>query len=509
LNARRIPQQDPQARTLLLAIEDVTERRELAEIRFQRLFETAKDGMVVIDGETETIVDVNPFFLELTGWAREDFIGKTASEAGTLLGLPQAGEVVAATRETEIVRYEDVALTTRAGHQICVDVVGNRYRVGSQPVIQLNIRDISARMKAVKALAESEARFRLFVDSTPDYAMFQLDESGTILSWNTGAQRLLGWQESEAVGQPSSVLFVPEDVQTGQPQKEIEEARTQGRAEDERWHQRRNGSRFFASGVLTPLLDETGNRLGFAKIMRDITERREQEDQLRRSLEEKNLLVREIHHRVKNNLQMIVSLLGLQAGHTNDPRVLAAFEETEGRVRAVARIHECLYASEDLTTVEFASYVTGLARELVALHVTVPEGVTLQIDVQDMALHIEQAIPLGLIANELILNSLKHGLRGGTGRLQVRLHYVPGSSGSSRGENLDEGWAELRIADDGPGLPPGLDLSQTPSLGFRLVKLLVRQLGARLEIGAGPGASFTVTFPLQASERVDEGREKE
>ena len=209
------------------------------------------------------------------------------------------------------------------------------------------------------------------------------------------------------------------------------------------------------------------------------------------------MLVREIHHRVKNNLQMIVSLLSLQASHTNDPRVLAAFEETEGRVRAVASIHERLYASDDLTIVEFAGYLTGLARELVSLHATVPNGVNLNLDVRDMALHIEQAIPLGLIANELILNSLKHGLKGGTGILNVSLNYVPSSSGPYKGEDLDDGWAQFRIEDNGPGLPAGLDLSRTQSLGFQLIKLLVRQLSARLEIGGGPGANFTVVFPLK------------
>jgi two-component sensor histidine kinase len=151
----------------------------------------------------------------------------------------------------------------------------------------------------------------------------------------------------------------------------------------------------------------------------------------------------------------------------------------------------------DLTTFEFAAYVTGLAKELVGLHATVPQGVMLDMTAEDMALHIEQAIPLGLIANELILNSLKHGLKQGAGQIQVSLQYMAGSSGAVRGEDLDAGWAQLRVADNGPGLPPGLDLSATRSLGLRLVKLLVRQLGARLEVGAGPGASFTVVFPLQ------------
>ncbi len=497
LNARRIPRRDPKDRMLLLSIEDVTERREMAEIRFRRLFETAKDGIVVIDGETGLLVDVNPYFLELTGFEREDLVGRPASQMGELLKWPQAGDLLELSRESEVFRNDDVQLTPKNKQQISVDVLGNRYMIGTQPVIQLNIRDISARKKAVTALEASEARFRLLVDSTPDYAMFQTDENGTILTWNPGAQRLLGWDESEALGQRSALIFTPEDLRDGQPEQEIEKARKNGHSEDERWHLRKDGTRFFASGVMTSLRNDKGGLLGFAKIMRDITSRREAEDQLRQSLEDKNTLVREIHHRVKNNLQMISSLLSLQSSYTNDPRVLAAFEETEGRVRAVASIHERLYASDDLTIVEFGGYLSELARELVGLHATVPQGVALELDVIDMALHIEQAMPLGLIANELIVNSMKHGLKSGTGKLHVCLRYLPGSFRPEEGETVDDGWAKVCVQDDGPGLPEGLDLSQTRSLGFRLIHLLIRQLRANLEIMQGPGAGFTVTFPLK------------
>jgi two-component sensor histidine kinase len=267
---------------------------------------------------------------------------------------------------------------------------------------------------------------------------------------------------------------------------------TEGRAEDERWHIRKNGTRFFASGVLTRVGNPAGKPVTFTKVMQDVTARKEQEDQLRRSLEEKSMLVREIHHRVKNNLQMLVSLLSLQASHSNDPDVLAAFEETEGRVRAIAHVHEQLYTSDDLTSVEIGEYLAGLARELVAIHVKSPDAIELHIDVEEMSMHIEKAIPVGLIANELILNSLKHGLPKGSGRLTITFKSTRHDGGPVS--------AALCVEDSGPGLPPGLNLSQVSSMGYQLINLLLRQLRGRLGVRPGPGASITVNFPVPAKE---------
>lgn len=488
LNARRIPQRNPRWRTMLLAIEDVTERREIAEIRFQRLFEAAKDAIVVIDAEAGTIEDVNAYFLTISAFEREQFVGKTVSEVGVLLGVPQAEEIIAATREKEIVRLEDIQFVNGRRETVSVEVVANRYMVGTQPVVQLNIRDIGSRKEAARALAESEGRFRVVVESVRDYAIFQVDRNGTIVTWNAGAERLLGWQESEAVGQNNALVFTPEDVATRQHQQELERARTEGRSEDERWHLRKDGSRFFASGVLTRAHDAGEDSALFTKVMQDITIRKEQNDQLRRSVEEKSILVREIHHRVKNNLQMLVSLLSLQASHTQDPHVIAAFEETEGRVRAIAHIHEQLYTSDDLTSVEIGGYLTALARELLALHSKIPGGVSLRINVEEIMMHIEKAIPVGLIANELLLNSLKHGLPSGSGDLQLTFKSTTQNDGTAM--------AELCVEDSGTGLPPGVDLSQASSMGYQLINLLIRQLRAHIEIRSKPGARVTVRFPI-------------
>ncbi len=292
LNARRIPRRQAQLRTLLLAIEDVTERREIAEIRFQRLFEAAKDGIVVVDAETEAVQDVNAFFLLLTGFQREDVVGKTITDAGKLLGMEQAGKIVSATRESEIVRRDDLQIRTRDGVATSIEIVANRYRVGSRPVVQLNIRDISARKQAAKALRESEERFRLVIESVSDYAIFQLDGGGKIVTWNSGAERLLGWPEREIIGQSGAVIFAPEDIEQGEPKRELAEALLSGRAQNERWHIRKDGSRFYASGVLTRVTEEDGSSMAFTKIMQDITSRKEQEEQMRRSLEEKSTLLR-------------------------------------------------------------------------------------------------------------------------------------------------------------------------------------------------------------------------
>jgi PAS domain S-box-containing protein len=494
LNGRRIPFPQAERRMLLLSIEDVTQRREIAEIRYQRLFETAKDGIVVIDPESETVQDVNLQFLEMTEYSRESLIGRHVSEIGKQLGSDEIGAGIESARRLEVVRHEDLELRTRSGSPIRVEVIGNSYNVGTQPVIQFNVRDVSARYKALKDLLESEQRFRLFVESIGDFALFQMDLGGNIVAWNTGAERLLGWSEKEAIGKPASMVFTPEERLAHEPEKELERARTDGRTEDERWHLRKDGTRFFASGVLSQMRDDRNRLIGFAKVMRDMTRHKQQEEQLRRSVSQKETLVREIHHRVKNNLQVIVSLLGMQSRYTSDSQVLSAFQEAEGRLRAIAHIHERLYASDELTEIEFAGYIRGLTEELIQLHSESSHPIRASFEVAELNLDLERAIPAGLIANELILNSIKHGLRERSGLLTVKLARVAAPATLN---NDELGWAELVIADTGRGLPPELDPATAKSMGLRLVSMLVRQLRGRLEIRDGIGAAISVAFPLE------------
>jgi two-component system CheB/CheR fusion protein len=485
LNARRISLEKDEHRRVLLAIEDVTERSEEAEIRYQRLFETAKDGMLVFDAETEKLSDVNPYFLELTGFGREQLIGCRLSQMECFQHADAAVKIVAEARLREVARHDDVRLSRSDGTKIQTDLVANRYAVGGQQIVQVNIRDTTQRNQAVRDLRQSEERFRLFVDSVRDYALFQMDLNGRIVSWNPGAERLLGYAESEILGQPSARVYTPEDVANDEHIREIETARVKGFAEDERWHMRKDGSRFFASGVLTSVRDEAGRLRGFAKVMRDITEKKRAEEQLRTSLREKEVLLKEIHHRVKNNLQIIASLLNLQTEYIGDRKIRAMLEEMYSRVRSIAAIHELLYGAPDLSRIDFSRYLEALAKDVASVFSGSPTGVHIKVNSSSVWLEITQAVPCGLIVNELLTNSLKHAFRGtDSGSVQISFQR-------------SDKQCVLEVSDDGIGLPDQLEIQSANSMGFQLLVLLVEQLKGSVEVDRSSGTRFVVTFPLK------------
>ncbi len=194
-------------------------------------------------------------------------------------------------------------------------------------------------------LAASEARHALILESATDYAIITTDLVGRITGWNIGAHNVLGWQEAEALGQPARLFFTPEDRAAEVPEKEMERVRTQGRASDDRWHLRRDGSRFWASGLMMPLRHERGQLQGYFKMLRDRTEQRRAEEALRAAAAEKDLLVAEVHHRVRNSLQLVQNLLTLQARAAEDAATATQLGESAGRVQTIAAIHEQLYRS--------------------------------------------------------------------------------------------------------------------------------------------------------------------
>ncbi|HYP06996.1 MAG TPA: histidine kinase dimerization/phosphoacceptor domain -containing protein [Bryobacteraceae bacterium] len=325
-------------------------------------------------------------------------------------------------------------------------------------------------------------RFHLFVDGVKDYAFIQFDGANRVTDWNAGAERLLGYTEAEILGCPGDIFFTPEDRERGMPEQEVVTARERGTAEDERWHIRKDGTRFRASGVMTRLCDDHGNLAGFAKVFRDVTEREQVRERLQRSLVEKDVLLREIHHRVKNNLQVIVSLLGLQARYIQDPGALASIEETTNRVRAIARIHEALYGNSDLASIHFSSYLNQLVQDLTAFY-DVSQRIETRVSAAPVTLDIDLAVPLALITNELICNAMKHG-------------FPDRENGSIVVEfAMSEGGGRLTVADNGIGLPPGFDAFRAASMGFNLIRILAEQLEAELEVQSSGGTQVVVRFP--------------
>ena len=234
------------------------------------------------------------------------------------------------------------------------------------------------------------------------------------------------------------------------------------------------------------LVDRAEQIDGFVVTARDITQRVKAEKELKSSLEEKEVLLKEIHHRVKNNLQVISSLLNLQARQVNDDKALEMFDDSKNRVRTMALIHEKLYKSEDLAQIDFGEYIHSLVQSLFEAYRDRGRNIRAQIDVENVLMGVDQGIPCGLIVNELVSNSLKHAFPGDRrGSIWISLSTV------------SEGKYILRIRDDGIGFPPVVDFGNSKSLGLRLVKILVGQLGGDVKLDSGEFTDFRIEFSQQ------------
>ena len=229
----------------------------------------------------------------------------------------------------------------------------------------------------------------------------------------------------------------------------------------------------------------------------DITALYERQEELRRVARGKEVLVQEVHHRVKNNLQTIVTLLNLHSGYADDVHVTNALAEAGERVQAIVRLHERLYVSGNLGEVNVGYYLRGLAEDLKSFH-SRPE-ISFEIVTEDMVLDMERATPLALIANELILNCLKHAFPARrAGRVDVSLRYVRNSV--TKGQNLDDGLGVLQVQDNGVAFPPGVNAEKNHSMGLDIVRLLTKQLHGKSECVVANGVTWTVTFPLHGPE---------
>ena len=217
-------------------------------------------------------------------------------------------------------------------------------------------------------------------------------------------------------------------------------------------------------------------------------------DQLHQSLQEKVVLLKEIHHRVKNNMQVVSSLISLQTRDISSPRELEMFVNSQNRIKTMALIHEKLYQSDDLARVDFSDYIPALVASLFETYKISPQDISLNVEVGDVLLDLDQAIPCGLMLNELISNSLKYAFPNGRkGEITVRLG--PNKEGDTR----------LVVHDNGVGLPEGFDFRKSKSLGLQLINILSRQIQGGIELRSEAGTEFAITFPArfgQVGERL-------
>ena len=275
----------------------------------------------------------------------------------------------------------------------------------------------------------------------------------------------------------------------------MEIARENGRFEDARWLVRKDGSRIFARWVTTPMRDHSGNLRGYAKVLRDETERRHAEEQLRKSLAEKQALLQEIHHRVKNNLQVITSLLSIQATRVDNDDLATILADTENRVRTIAALHESLYSSEDLASIEFGSYLRRLVGDLAGFYGVDQNRLGVAVRAEELLVDIGKAIPFGLVVNELVTNTFKHAFPKGAFRQRSRSSSSTPVRQRERVARQSQ-LAQLTVRDNGIGLPAEIRLDKTPSMGLHLVHVLAKQLDAELSIAGREGTTVVLKFPV-------------
>jgi two-component sensor histidine kinase/HAMP domain-containing protein len=337
-------------------------------------------------------------------------------------------------------------------------------------------QELDERKRAEEALRESEERFRSFIDSATD-GFTLLDSELNYIEINKSGLEIIGLDRKYFMGK-NIVDVVPDIKKTGRYDKYKKVIKTSvPLLVSDLIPNPKFGNKHIELKAF-----KVGDGLGI--IFTDITERERAKEQIKASLREKEVLLREIHHRVKNNMQVIISLLRLQSDYTKEKQYSEMLEDSQSRIKSMALIHEKLYQSEDLTNIDFNGYVKDLGNRLFGSHGVSPEKIALNIEIEDVSLGLENAIPCGLIINELVSNSLKHAFpQEREGEIRITLRSING----------DE--IELTVSDNGVGIPEDLDLRNTESLGLHLVTILSEdQLDGKIELNRTGGTKFHIQF---------------
>jgi two-component system, sensor histidine kinase PdtaS len=325
--------------------------------------------------------------------------------------------------------------------------------------------------------------FARILDLAAD-AIIAVNVRKSIIFFNRSAEAAFGYTAEEVRAKPLKLLFRGGLAHFNQGQMVMLD--TPG---EKAWvtperreivGRRKDGSEFPAKVSLSKI--EFGGGTILSLMLQDVTSRAFTEERLRAALREKELLLEEVHHRVKNNLQVITSLLGLQARSIKDSATRIKFDESRYRIQAMAILHEILDESSSLAEIDFADYIQKLVAHLVRSYGAIGR-IRTQLRLDPLSCHRDVALPCGLIVNEVVSNALKYAFPGGkAGDVQIELRREAG------------GRVHLLIADTGIGLPRGCDWETSPTLGLRLVRTLARQIEATMQVTGGNGTAFSIAF---------------
>jgi PAS domain S-box-containing protein len=344
--------------------------------------------------------------------------------------------------------------------------------------------------------------------STMSNFLFLLDTEKNIININRATKDLLGYDDSELMGKSIGIIFPDEKEKKMLFNGDNPGLMENGFISNKETHfKTKNGKIIPVFLSISLIQSEENETLGIICIGSDIIDITRAKNKIENSLEEKELLLREIHHRVKNNLQIISSLLNLQSEYIKDENDLELFKDSQSRVKSMAFIHEQLYQSSNFNSIEFSEYIHNLVTYLLYYYALDPSNIKLKIDVEDVSLDLNTSIPCGLIVNELVTNSIKHAFPATNGRGPENRKFTDphGEGGEIYVElnSINEQKYALIVADNGIGFPEDIDFENTESLGLQLVKSLVTQLDGKIKLERENGTRFEIIFnKIHYKERI-------
>ena len=426
------------------------------------------------------------------GYGAEEVIGRSIS----LLCPPDRLDEVPAMLDRiacgEHVRNVETVQRRKRGDRIDVSLTISPVKDADGSVMGASAitRDVTERRRIEAALRESEARFRMMADTAP--VMVWMAGPDTHITFvNKRWLEFTGRKLEEEIGDNWFTGIHHHDLERCR-ESYLAAFKSEQPFTMEYRLRRLDGEYRWVIDTGVPLFESDGRFGGYIGTCMDLTERKDMEDQLRRTLKEKESLLREVHHRVKNNLQVISSLLNLQSASIKDPLVNQLFRECQVRITSIALLHETLHRSSDLSRIKMGDYIRTLTGHLFRSYGVDPNFIVLELSIDDVEFDIDTGLTCGLIIDELISNCLKHAfVDDNGGRVHIGLE-----------DHLDATFT-LRVSDDGIGIPRDGVLNNPDSLGLELVSLLAEKLDGTTELRSGHGTEWEIRFQqLQYSERV-------
>jgi len=473
-------------------IKNAEEALKECEEKYKTLFEFNPNYTILV-GRNGVLLDVNVATEQMINISKDELIGKSFSELAIFPkeDLDLHGEMFSRIlTQKNVAPYRSRVIAKDGKIRWVLNQTTAIMKDDKLNYVLVIGRDITEYKKAEDKLKENAERFSAVAESAVD-AIVTTDANGTIIFFNPSLTKIFGYKKEEMKGKPLTILmperFKKQYLDELQKFKKHGKHRLMGKIVTTTGLKKDKKEFSFEMSLTTW---KSKGKPYFTSIIRDLTERQKADEQIKKSLQEKEVLLREIHHRVKNNMQIISSLLNLQIQYEILDETVGVLKESHGRVKSMVMIHEKLYQSDSFSKINFKEFLPNLVSDIFYSYGIKTGTIGRELDIEDVNIGIDTAIPLGLIINELVTNSVKHAFPQSEGTINIKLKSLP--------EQM-----VLIISDDGIGLPKNLNIEKTNTLGLQLVNSLVKQIDGEVEICRNNGTEFKITFKeLNYKERV-------